>query len=374
VTLAHGTELLESDRLVLRRITPDDLPFYTRLHANPKVAEHLYPEGRPRSPEETKAWMEYTLASYEQLALGYLAVVRKADGALIGRCGLMDLVVESAPPERGIRRGWFGREGAPAGVALTFETELGYTFDPAVWGQGFATEAARRVRDYARDVLRLPYTISAILPQNARSRRVAERSGARAAGQMEVVGLAWDRYVWPLDTGSAPRPHPASTTWTLLTGRNITMDATRGLVVPAGGGKHLDMAAPGRFAALKLVGRQTNESIMLFEETVPVGTKSLFHLHRDSDEVAWVLAGEITFKIGDEVTVGGPGTCAFFPRNVPHAWKSTGRETGRVLFMYTPAAAGGYVEELLNHRPINDDERNQLRDRYRWEVVGPNPL
>jgi hypothetical protein len=39
-----------------------------------------------------------------------------------------------------------------------------------------------------------------------------------------------------------------------------------------------------------------------------------------------------------------------------------------------PAEAGGYVEELLNHRPINDDERNQLRDRYQWEVVGPNPF
>jgi len=48
LTLAHGTDRLESDRLVLRRVTPDDLPFYTRLHALPKVAEHLYPEGRPR--------------------------------------------------------------------------------------------------------------------------------------------------------------------------------------------------------------------------------------------------------------------------------------------------------------------------------------
>ncbi len=136
------------------------------------------------------------------------------------------------------------------------------------------------------------------------------------------------------------------------------------------------MGAPGRFAALKLLGNETNESIMLFEETVPVGTKSLFHLHRDSDEVAWVLAGEITFKIGDEVSVGGPGTCAFFPRNVPHAWKSTGSETGRVLFLYTPAAAGGYVEELLRRLggPIDDDERNKLRERFRWEVVGPNPL
>ena len=212
MTLAHGTDRLDSARLVLRRVAPDDLPFFTRLHALPEVARHLYPEGRPRSPEETAAWLRYTLASYDQLALGYLAVVRKADGALIGRCGLMDLVVEPTTPERGIRRGWFGREEAPAGVALTFEVELGYTLDPAVWGQGFATEAARCVRDYARDVLRLPYAISAILPLNARSRRVAQRSGARATGQMDVVGLTWDRYEWPLATGGAAPPRPASTT------------------------------------------------------------------------------------------------------------------------------------------------------------------
>jgi RimJ/RimL family protein N-acetyltransferase len=201
MTLVYGTDRLESTRLVLRRIAPDDLPFFTRLHALPEVAQYLYPAGRPRSPEETAAWLQYTLASYEQLALGYLAVLRKEDGALIGRCGLMDLVVESTAPVPGIRRGWFGREGAPAGVALTFEHELGYTFDPAVWGQGFATEAAGCVRDYARDVLRLSYAISAILPQNARSRRVAERSGARAAGHMDVVGLTWDRYLWPLASG-----------------------------------------------------------------------------------------------------------------------------------------------------------------------------
>jgi hypothetical protein len=48
----------------------------------------------------------------------------------------------------------------------------------------------------------------------------------------------------------------------------------KGFVVPAGGGKHLDMAAPGRFATLKLLSHQTDEHIMLFEETVPVGTKT----------------------------------------------------------------------------------------------------
>ena len=87
MTLAHGTDRLESDRLVLRRVTPDDLPFYTRLHALPKVAEHLYPEGRPRSPEQTAAGLQYTLASHEQLALGHLAILRKEDGALIDVAG-----------------------------------------------------------------------------------------------------------------------------------------------------------------------------------------------------------------------------------------------------------------------------------------------
>ena len=201
MTLAHGTDRLESDRLVLRRVVADDLPFFTRIHALPEVAQHLWPGGRPRSPEETASWLHYTLGSYEKLALGYLAVVRKEDRALIGRCGLMDMVVESVALEHQARRGWFGREEAPADVALTYETELGYTLDPAAWGQGFATEAARCVRDYARDVLRLTYAVSAILPQNTRSRRVAERAGARTAGQMDVVGLTWDRWVWPLATG-----------------------------------------------------------------------------------------------------------------------------------------------------------------------------
>jgi RimJ/RimL family protein N-acetyltransferase len=107
MTLARGTDRLESVRLVLRRA---DLPFFTRLHALPEVAQGLYPEGRPRSPEETARWLQYTRESYKQLSLGYLAVLRKEDGELIGRCGLMDMVVETTAPKHEMRRGWFGRE------------------------------------------------------------------------------------------------------------------------------------------------------------------------------------------------------------------------------------------------------------------------
>lgn len=204
MTLAHGTDRLESARLVLRPITQDDLPFFTRIHALPEVTRYLYPGGQPRSPEWTAAWLRATLACYEQLALGCLAVLRKGDGALVGRCGLTDFAIEAVAPLHRMRRGWFGRDGAPNGVGLTFECELSYTFDPTVWGQGFAAEAARCVRDYAREVLYLSYAVSAILPANIRSRQVAKRSGARADGQMEVLGLIWDRYVWPLAADGLP--------------------------------------------------------------------------------------------------------------------------------------------------------------------------
>ena len=66
------------------------VPFFTRIHALPEVAQYLYPGGRPRSPEESAAWLQATLESDEQRALAYLAVLRKEDGALIGRYGLMD--------------------------------------------------------------------------------------------------------------------------------------------------------------------------------------------------------------------------------------------------------------------------------------------
>src|SRR5229473_1881239 len=86
----------------------------------------------------------------------------------------------------------------------------------------------------------------------------------------------------------------------------------QGIVVPPG----QDPVSPGRSFALKLRGGETGDTIM----------------------------------IGDEVTVGGPGTCAFMPRGVRHAWKSTGAETGKMLFLYTPARAGGLIEEQQRTR------------------------
>ena len=113
----------------------------------------------------------------------------------------------------------------------------------------------------------------------------------------------------------------------------------KGFIVPPGQGRVWAMAA-GRSSALKLLGGETGESVMMFEETAPAGTQTTYHLHYDSDEVAYVLAGEITFKIGEEVSVGGPGTCAFMPRGLAHAWKNSGRRRGCCSFIPRPGRAG----------------------------------
>jgi quercetin dioxygenase-like cupin family protein len=151
----------------------------------------------------------------------------------------------------------------------------------------------------------------------------------------------------------------------------------QGVVVQAGQGLVANYA-PGRSIILKLRCDETGGSIMMFEATVPVGGGSTLHLHRDSDEVAYVLSGEVTFLIGEDVTVGGPGTCAFMPRGVPHAWKGTGAEAGRVLFLYAPAAAGGLIEEQQQSgsgfSSMTETERAAMLQRYGWQLLGRSPL
>jgi quercetin dioxygenase-like cupin family protein len=146
-----------------------------------------------------------------------------------------------------------------------------------------------------------------------------------------------------------------------------------GIVVPPAA-EALDLTR--RSYTVKLPHGATGGSVMLFEEIVPAGTRSTFHLHHDSDEVAYVLAGEITFWIGGEVSVGGAGTTVFMPRGVPHAWKSTGAETARAIFLYTPGKAGGLVEEQERgaFTGCTPQEAAAIWQRYGWQRLGESPL
>ena len=197
MTLARGTERIESDRLILRRLGPGDLEFLVGLHADPEVARYLA-LGRPRTREESTAWLQSVLRNYEERELGQLAVVRKTDGLVLGRCGLADLVVEARATVSSVPRGWYHRDEAPPDAEIVEERELGYTFDRASWGHGYASEAARCVFGYARDGLKLPRVVSVIHPENLRSLRLVQRFGLRREDGIEVGSRLYDRFVWPM--------------------------------------------------------------------------------------------------------------------------------------------------------------------------------
>ena len=64
---------------------------------------------------------------------------------------------------------------------------------------------------------------------------------------------------------------------------SVSMTTSKGVVVPPGGGRHLKEPS-GQVVSMKLFGRETGQSVTLWEQTVPAGSKnSWLHLHRDSD-------------------------------------------------------------------------------------------
>ncbi len=197
MTLAPGTGAIQSDRLLLRRITPSDLDYFVDIHQDPDVARYIG-AGHSRPREETEKWLDDILESYARANLGQLAVVRKADGAILGRCGLSDAAVELTPTDGAMRKGWFFSTQVPSGVAIELLPELGYTFGKDAWGQGYASEAAGCVYNYALAALDIPKIMSVIFTDNRASLSVARKYGVALIDQIEMAGRPFDRYHWPM--------------------------------------------------------------------------------------------------------------------------------------------------------------------------------
>ena len=152
-----GAEIFaETERLILRRMTPSDIPALCRILQDPDV---MYAYEGPFSDEEVQAWLDKQLARYRDDGFGLCAVVLRETGEMIGQCGL---TMQDIPGKRVL--------------------EVGYLFQKAFWHQGYATEAAIACKEYAFNTLETEEVYSIIRDTNTASRNVAKRNGMVPVG------------------------------------------------------------------------------------------------------------------------------------------------------------------------------------------------
>ena len=160
---------LETKRLILRSMRATDINDLHLIFTDPKVMASF--GGEPLSREQMLGWLGRNLEHQNRYGYGLFSVVLKENGKLIGDCGLEQMDIE--------------------GVQVA---ELGYDFLSDYWNQGFATEAALAVRDYAFDILRLPQLISLIRVGNLASKRVAEKVGMTLIEEFTRYGIRYWKY------------------------------------------------------------------------------------------------------------------------------------------------------------------------------------
>ena len=151
--------VLETERLLLRRIRRSDIEALVDLWSDPRVTAAL---GGPRDPGRLAGF--FAEAAVDPFAddLDLWPLVERASNRIIGHCGLLEKEVD-------------GRN----------EIEISYILATAVWGRGYATEIAAALRDHAFLTIGLSRVIALIEPGNVASERVAIKIGMRL--EREIV-------------------------------------------------------------------------------------------------------------------------------------------------------------------------------------------
>ena len=152
--------ILDTERLRLRTLAPDDAPFYLEVVNDPAFIEYIGDRGIRTLDAARQAIADGPMAMQAALGHSLCLVELKQDGAPIGMCGLIK------------------RETLP-------EVDIGYAFLPQFGGKGYATEAAAGVLAYAPS-LGIRRVLAITSPGNAGSNAVLRKIGMRFE---EVVHL-----------------------------------------------------------------------------------------------------------------------------------------------------------------------------------------
>ena len=156
---------LETERLLLRAPVPEDADALAPMYADPEVMRYVG-DGRTLTHGDTERSVKRMIERWEADGFGLFTTVRKDDGAIIGRVGLLVWNTDTWEPTT-----------RAAAANVPSEVEVGYTLGRPYWGQGLATEAAGAVRDYALLELGAERLIALIIHGNSASENVARKLG-----------------------------------------------------------------------------------------------------------------------------------------------------------------------------------------------------
>lgn len=147
------------------------------------------------------------------------------------------------------------------------------------------------------------------------------------------------------------------------------MEPNGGLfVVQPGDGRLIDIGGLG--VHFKVHGAATAGGISIVEHPMEPGRLVPPHVHRDEDELSYVLEGTFGVRVGDQVAEAGPGTYVWKPRNVPHTFWNAGPNPARLMEIIQPAGFEDFFDELgeaaqLASSPEEfDASRTRLAARY----------
>jgi quercetin dioxygenase-like cupin family protein len=116
------------------------------------------------------------------------------------------------------------------------------------------------------------------------------------------------------------------------------MTVTRGVVQPQSN------PVPLRIC---LRGEDSGGSLAVVEMALEPASGPPLHLHPTHGEGFYVLAGELTLQLGEEVVIGGPGTWAFAPPELPHTLANLTDQEVRLLCVFAPAGFERRFERIL---------------------------
>lgn len=145
--------ILQSERLLFRKITYGDFDELSKMLTNPKV---MYAWEHTFSEKQINDWIDKQLEYYHHDKVGYFAVIAKENSNFIGQMGLH----------------WSEMNG------MRF-LEVCYMLKQEYWHNGYALEGAKALIDYAFTTYNVNRVYACIRSNNQSSIKVAEKVGMK---------------------------------------------------------------------------------------------------------------------------------------------------------------------------------------------------